>query len=361
MMTNEIFIKRSVEKHGNKYDYSLVEINNIDYKVKIICPIHGIFIQKMYNHFNGGCKKCSTLKVSNEQKTTKEEFIKKSIEVHGNKYIYDLVNYINSKEKVIIICKEHGEFKQIPYSHLNGCGCSKCSNRYLHSNEDFIKSSVKLHGNKYDYSLVNYINNKEKVKILCRKCDQYFEQTPHSHLQNHGCPFCKPGTLGTKEEFIRKSKIKHGDRYDYSLVSYINYNTKVEIICSIHGSFFQEPGNHIQGQNCTYCKNSKGQDKIKNILSKKNIDFESEKKFDDCYNQRKLPFDFYLPDKNIIIEYDGEQHFRPIEIFGGKKTFEKLKINDKIKNNFCKKNNINLIRIPYYEYKNIENILNNIL
>ena len=159
-------------------------------------------------------------------------------------------------------------------------------------------------------------------------------------------------------DFIRLSILKHGNKYDYSLVIYVNADTKVKIICPEHGIFEQRSSSHINGSGCPMCNDSKGEKEISLLLDNMNIKYERQKKFDDCIDNKKLPFDFYLIDYDICIEFDGMQHFKPIEYFGGLKTLEIVKRHDDIKNKFCENNNIRLIRIKYNQ--NIEKKLNSI-
>ena len=229
------------------------------------------------------------------------------------------------------------------------------------SKDEFIEKSRKIHNDKYDYSLVEYKNNSTKVKIICSK-HGIFEQTPNSHLSGKKCYLCDGNIKHTNNSFIEKSRKIHSDKYDYSLINYINSQTKVKIICPIHGVFEQRPNDHIIGkQGCPICNESKGEKEIRNILNENNIKFESQKIFDKCKYKRKLPFDFYLPDYNICIEYDGKQHYKPIDYFGGEKELEKNKIRDKIKNNYCKNNNIKLLRIKYNDNDNIIDKIKNII
>jgi hypothetical protein len=165
LLTTEIFIKRSIVIHKNKYDYSLVNYKNSRTKVKIICPIHGEFEQLPNNHLTGQiCNEC----FKKSKLLTNEIFIKRSNIIHNNKYDYSLVEYKNNKTKVKIICPIHGEFEQQPSKHLGGGGCRKCSILYKTlSLSEFIKKSKEMHGDKYDYSLVEYKNSQIKVKIIC--------------------------------------------------------------------------------------------------------------------------------------------------------------------------------------------------
>lgn len=348
------FVEKSKEIHNNKYDYSLVEYNGIHNKVKIICLIHGVFEQTPNSHLkNRGCPKCGGSK-----KLTTEEFIQKSKEIHGNKYDYSLVDYKNCNKRVNIICPIHGIFKQIPSSHLNGNGCSKCffdinSINKTYTLNKIIDDSKEIHGDKYDYSLVKYNGIDKKIRIICPIHGE-FEQTPTKHINGQGCPKCA-GKNKTTEEFIQQCKNIHGDKYNYSLTNYINNTQKVKIICKKHGIFEQTPANHTHiklQQGCPYCYDSKGESKIKNILNKNNIKYETQKTFEGCVYKRKLKFDFYLLEYNVCLEYDGEQH---TTMYRFEKNDEKLQIRilrDNIKTGFCLKNNIKLIRINYNE--NIE-------
>ena len=292
------------------------------------------------------------------KKLTTDEFIEKARMVHGDRYDYTLVKYSNCKNNIKIICDKHGEFEQIATNHLNGSNCPKCVGLYMDTNY-FIEKANIVHKYKYDYSLVNYINQLIPVEIICKKhC--IFKQLSNHHLQKSGCPKCV-GFKKTTEEFINQSKIIHGDIYDYSLVNYINATNKIKILCFKHVMFEQKPNGHLNGKGCKYCRESKGEKHIEKMLNKKNIEFIRQKTFGLCKNKNILRFDFYLPNNNILIEYDGEQHFKSIEYWGGDKEFEIRQKNDSIKNLFAVNRGINLIRIKYNEINNIEKILNNIL
>ncbi len=288
-----------------------------------------------------------------------EIFIEKAIKIHGDRYDYSLVEYVKSNLKVKIICKEHGEFDKIVSSHLKGEGCPICSNSKMDVN-GFIKKSILKHGNRYDYSLVNNIHSKIKVEIICEK-HGIFEQVVYYHLNGQGCPKCSCVAKSTTDEFVVKSISIHGDRYDYSLVNYNHSKEKVKIICEKHGIYEQLPHIHLSGSGCSMCKSSKGNIKIMKYLKSNSIKFIDEHRFYDCKNILPLPFDFYLPEYNMCIEFDGRQHFEIIERFDGINSFNKVKINDNIKNLYCSNNNINLLRIPYWDFGNIENILNETL
>jgi len=189
------------------------------------------------------------------KKLTIDLFIERAEKLHNNKYDYSEFKYVNSKIKGKIICPKHGEFYQIPNAHLRGIKCPKCSNNLKSSTFEFIKKSQIIHGDKYDYSKVDYINNKTPVTIIC-KLHGKFKQTPSHNLQNvSGCIMCKGSQkhLSTKT-FIKKSKLIHKNKYNYSNVNYKRWDTPVKIVCRKHGMFWQIPHGHLCGQGCPKCK-----------------------------------------------------------------------------------------------------------
>jgi len=210
-----------------------------------------------------------------------------------------------------------------------------------------------MHGDKYNYSLVKYIKSNIKVKIYCKKCEKYFEQTPLAHMRGHGCVDCVNNEQrSNKEEFIIKSKQIHGDNlFNYDLVEYKNNKTKVKLKCNKCNIFFeQKPSAHIKLKHgCPHCKSSRSEKRIKIILNNKNVKYIYQKKFDDCKDKLSLPFDFYLPDYNMCIEYDGIHHFYPHKYWGGEEKLKYTINHDIIKTKYCEENNIKLLRIKYDE------------
>jgi len=415
MKNKKEFIEKANKIYNNKYDYSLVEYKNSQTKVKIICPIHGEFMKEPANHTRSnnkhqGCPKCGNLKSASKRKISKEEYIEKVNKIHNNFYDYSLVSFENIHEKIKIICPKHGVFEQKASNHLhNKQNCPFCVNNNFKSNtEDFIKKAIKIHGDKYDYSLVEYINNKTNVKIILD--GEIYEQSPKSHLKgmsvngllslkefirksikihgdkydyssvkftkttdiinincivhgnfkqrvsNHlngnGCPLCVEKQKKSNIHFINECKKIHGNKYDYSLSKYDGAHKKIKIICPIHGIFTQTPNSHInKSQGCPKCNTniSKGEIEIEKYLKEHNIEHKTQKRFNDCKNKKVLPFDFYLPKHNICIEYDGKQHYKSIPYWGGDDAFKTRQKLDKIKTEYCINNNIQLIRIKYNE------------
>lgn len=378
-LTTEEFVKKARKVHGNRYDYDLVNYKKASFKVKIRCRRHGIFLQTPGRHLSGsGCIKCGFLATGNNLRMTTKEFTEKARAMHGDRYDYSKVDYINKDVKVIIICRLHKkEFKQSPSAHCRGQGCPDCGLLTVTSTiegmklttDEFIAKATKVHGNKYDYSLVGYSKSSVKVKIVCPITGHgIFKQKPNHHLAGIGCPKCGVALRGSKrrlttEKFIAKAIETHGDKYDYSLINYQGSRVKVEITCPLpgHGVFLQEPRHHLAGIGCPSCSESTGEKTIATLLDRLDITYLRQHTFDACRSPKNylLPFDFYvtLPAGHGLIEYDGGQHFKPVDYFGGKETFHTLQQNDAIKNRFATAHNIPLLRIPYHQFDNIEQVV----
>lgn len=312
-----------------------------------------------------------------------ELFIKLSISKFGNKFSFDKVNYINDRTHVIVTCVKHGDIKKFPYTFIKSkYGCNECFNEKRKSIAvvNFIERAILKHGNKFDYSKVNYNTLDDEIIIICPIHGE-FNQTGTNHLKNkHGCPNCAIDSQKVKiNDFVKISNQTHGNKYDYSLVKYDIIDDKVKIICPIHGIFLQKASNHmryrgcrkcnshpmdtttfiqksikihgelysyenteyipsrrprvnitckihgefnqlvrahLQGSGCPKCRNSKGEIAIGNILDELGIIYEKEFRFKDCKYKRALPFDFYLLDYGACIEYHGEQHYYPAKLWG---------------------------------------------
>lgn len=222
---------------------------------------------------------------------TNKEYIEKATLIHGKKYNYSLTEYINKLTKITIICPIHGEFKQKPYKHLYGQGCSSCA--------------------------------KIKLKELLRFDTQIF---------------------------VKKAKEIHSDRYDYTLVDYLNNHTKVILVCKEHGNFKQTPSDHLNGYGCPHCKRiSKGEKLIYRILKENNISFLREYTIPGVVP--RFRYDFYLPELNTFIEFHGQQHYFPIEYFGGEEGLSRTKERDLFKRDLIRTINMKIIYLNYKHLK----------
>lgn len=288
-------------------------------------------------------------------KIDRYEFIWKAIQKHGYRYDYRKVVYTRSKDKVCIICREHGEFFQEATSHLQGSNCPHCYNasrkmKQIWDSDEFIEKAKDIFGDEYDYSKVEYDGIFKKVCIICKKHGEFYK-SPSKHLRGQGCPKCiRFGVKLTDKEFIERSNSVHNYNYDYSKVDYRNIDTKVCIICKKHGEFYQTPHNHLQGRGCPLCNESKLEKEVAALLDDNSIQYERQKRFKWLGRQS---LDFYLPSHQIGIECQGRQHFEPVEVFGGEREYEEVRKRDEKKRILCEMNGINLI---YYDFNNKDNV-----
>ena len=311
----KVFIRKALKVHGNKYDYSKSIYINNHTKIIIYCSEHGFFEQDSDHHIrrHQGCRSCGIITVIDSKRYTKDDFICKAKEIHGeDTYNYSKVNYVDAKTKVIIHCNKHNiDFEQNPHSHLRGCGCPECglekcicdiTSRF--TKEDFINRAIEIHGEgMYDYSEVDYVNSHTDVKILCKKCGEYFYQRPNNHINGQGCPNCHIVSRG--EEFT---------------ISFLNTNNI---------SFKLHKGLLI--------------DDIKQIYP-----------------------DFVLINKNVWIEYNGIQHYKYVDYYHNdsrKGTFLDQLNRDIKERIYCLNNNIKLIEISYIfnTYEKVSDFLDKVL
>lgn len=244
------------------------------------------------------------------------------------------------------------------------------------SQNEWIKRAKNIHGNQYDYSRVKYVNQHTPIVVVCKTHGE-FNVTPSNHVrkmqsENHtpnGCPSCgrekviarnKAGRQ-TEEQALKRLVEVHGSLYQYC--NYKSYMESIDICCPEHGWFNQKYYNHIRGTGCPKCKNSKGEKAIARLLESKGIAYIKQHRFDDCINPNTsypLYFDFFLPEKKCCIEYDGEQHFKPVKFHKkmtdetAKSLFEECKQRDAVKTKYCQDNNLQLIRVGYKDLKNFE-------
>jgi len=255
-------LNRFKKIHGDKYNYDLVDYKGIFKPIKIFCQNHGVFEQTPNVHLTGsGCPECNSVKISTE------DFIKKCKDKHDNFYDYSLVDFKGVANKIKIICPDHGEFEQRASNHVAGQRCPYCANQKW-TNEMFIKKAKDIHGDKYDYTSVNYENAHKKIIIKCPEHGE-FEQIPWNHLSlKEGCPYCGKNK-SNMELFLKKANFVHRNKYDYSLfIKYTNNREKIRIICPDHGEFIQNLNNHLNGQG-SYLFRDKRRKKNKRIFTRK--------------------------------------------------------------------------------------------
>lgn len=280
-LTQETILNQFNDVHGDTYDYSKVVYKGVDTKVEIGCKQgHPSFLQTPYDHRKGnGCPKCGNIKAAlskgfipavhkppkqdgrAKRKLTTEDVVAKFKAIHGDKYDYSRVNYIESKQPVLIGCEHHGFVEVSTFKHVNTDGCPECGKLKKKppiSFQAFKAKATVVHGDKYRYYEGSFTQMQGLVKIHCREHDDFWQQAS-AHVQGRGCPSCALVIMGdthkdTQEEFIEKAIAKHGDTLDFSAVEYLRYDVPVDVICTVHNKSFQiKPNVLLKGQACPIC------------------------------------------------------------------------------------------------------------
>jgi hypothetical protein len=410
-MQREVFIEKAQKIHTTAYDYDTLEYTNLYEPAYLVCPIHGRFkfnpighIRRKKHESSQGCPDCTKYRKFLDCAIELKEFMKKVLSIHGYFYNYNKLTiyqgrkdrafganitntdkyYVRSSDKHAIICPIHGEFTQSLSNHTNKTrphGCPKCA-RELQSFQkltkltECIKQANELHENKFSYLLLNYktlpwylkgkgvedvkyVDSREYHDIIC-PIHGIFPQKLSSHIDTKkpkGCKKCAiDAQKDTTESYIIKARLVHGDLYDYSLVDYVHSQGVIKIICPIHGVFPQVARDHLTGCGCIYCSASRGEKAIRRHLMENKIEHKQQKTFKLCKYKHALPFDFYLPDYDLLIEYQGIQHYEAVDFFGGEEGFIERRKKDKIKKDYAEKHH-NFLAIPYWDFDNIETIL----
>ena len=288
------------------------------------------------------------------KRKTHKEFVEEVYGLVGNEYSV-LTKYKNSQTKLFIKHNECGYVWEItPNNFLRGRRCPKCAGLMRKTTKQFKQEVYEQVGDEY-VVLGNYVNKETKIKIKHNKCGHVWEVKPGNFLNNKTrCPKCFGVAYHkTKNTNIFKKEVKQLTGNEYTVLGeYMGTHTKILIKHNSCGNkYFVTPNKFLLGNRCPKCKTSKGENKVRLYLQNNNYDYREEYTFKNCKRKQELPFDFAIFNSNallFLIEYDGEQHFKPIEVFGGEERFKEQRKNDKIKNKFCQLNNIPLIRIPYY-------------
>lgn len=301
------------------------------------------------------------------KRLTDEEFTERVYNWVGNEYTFE-EPYKGNREKLLVRHNKCGHaYKVAPYAFKHGRRCPYCAHRVTLTNEQFVKSVTDKFDGAYT-PLTKYIDTKHKVTMHCNICGSNWDVVPSSLVQGSGCPTCSYRKRGdarryTKEQFVENLESKYP--HEYTIVGeYKGNHVPIEAIYNHCGHIgFVEPANLLTGYGCPICKNSRGELLVAKVLDSLNIKYQAQKCFDGCKDKRVLPFDFYLPEYNTCIEYDGIQHYEP-RSFGGsdEETIENYNIqksHDAMKDKFCKTNGILLIRIPYRikEFEDLKRIL----
>lgn len=367
--THEEFMKEFNIKNPHA-KYIQIKGTYVGRKTKILCKCkidEHEWTTRPNDLLNGqGCPKCGgTMKKTHEQFIKELQQINQDIEVLGT--------YVNSQTKIKCRCKIDGyEWETKPNALLNEHGCPKCGEKQkiqklTKTHEEFIQELEQI--NTDIEVLGTYVNGQTKIKCKCEICTHEWEATPNDLLQRSGCPKCAGTMKLTHEEFINRMKKINSDIE--ILGTYVNSSTKIKCKCKIcEHEWEATPNNLLRGSGCAKCKITKGEKRIAQYLDNLGIEYiYNMGYFNDLVsvNGGLMRPDFIIPSLKIWIEYDGIQHFEPVNFIGAmseeqvQERFEYTQQNDQIKNQYAKDNNWTLIRIPYWDIDNIEQILDSYL
>lgn len=350
--TKEEFIAKATKIHEGKYDYSKVELVNMNARVTVICPEHGEFqvvpTQHIHKNDQVGCKECG--KKNQGKRKSLEEVLQDFRKVHGDKYDYSGVQYKTMHNDVTIGCKVCNKtFEQRPYAHIQGQGCPICglANRrspLRKTTEKFIEQAKSRWENLYNYDKTKYLNKNTKIKYDCPKHGE-IEQKPKLHI-NSGCPFCNGRGISkhSKLTFTHLANLVHNNKYNYSAVEYKGMGKNLEVICPTHGSFWQTPANHVHNKTgCPKCDAIKSSSRAEKSV----LDFIRQNYAGEIIeNDRKVldgkEMDVYIPSLKLGLEYHG-MYFHVETAYGKKRHWEKA--------NKADEKGIRLIQIYEYEWE----------
>ena len=307
-----------------------------------------------------GCKLCASEKISKSNSMIHDEYVQDL--AIKNPLIEVVEQYVNAKTKIMHHCLKHDVYWAItPDGVLHGRGCRQCGK------EKYYKSRSKTHDQYvHEVEVVNpniivvgqYINNKTPIEHYCQIHNVTWSAAPDGILSGYGCSECRKEKISyktskTHEQYVVELAIANSDIE--VIDKYLGANIPILHRCKIDGyEWLAQPANLLSGCGCPQCNESSGERKVRQWLQSHEVAYIFQKTFADCKDQKQLPFDFYIPAYNTCVEYDGEQHFRSVDLWGGDEYFERLQLHDSIKTRYCKDNNIHLLRISYKQNVNKE-------
>lgn len=329
----------------------------LDANIKIahLCLIHNeLWEVKPSSVLRGaGCPKCHAERSSATRQKSSQQYQTEVARITSS--IIPIEEYKGARTPILHRCIKHNvEWKALPGNILQGCGCAECAK------EKIIQKNTKPH-EQYIHELKekcpgiicieDYQGAEVPILHQCLKMGHKFLSRPADKLSGKGCPKCSGTYQMTNDEFVMKLHTVNPDIEP--LDPYVTMKTPIRYRCKKDGYVWEAiPNSVIHGSGCPQCNESSGERKIRQWLERHHLDFIFQKKYDDCKDKECLPFDFYVPSFDVLIEFDGAQHFRAVELFGGEQGFKVRKKHDEIKNAYCEQNHISLLRISFQD--NIE-------
>lgn len=367
-----IYMYDEIKKEFNERGYTLITDHKLKSteKYEYICQKHmdkgSQFIDWGHFHNRGhGCKYCGLEKSGNARRKDLSEYNGKELaESKGFEYVG--MSRHDKKVWVQFVCPKHRQYgvQEMPYNNMKRVvvGCQHCIGR---NDDENIVLAEMYAANPYIELLEPYQGRAKRIKMKCTKHNVESTKTPYEVVCGKGCYLCGLEKLSVRQRKPEDEFVKElHDKYpNIDLVS--GYTAKTEyadFYCNICKASWTDIADYVSRRGCPRCNGASVESQIGEILQQYKINYIPQYSFNDCRDQRALPFDYYIPDCNVLIEYDGEQHYKPRN-FGGisdeeaKENFKITQFHDKIKTEYCINNNIPLIRIPYWEKNNLENVL----
>lgn len=366
------FLQKARAFHDDKFDYTDVTYVNANTPVTIICPTHGPFQQTPWNHLKGGCSRCAAEARAVARRATVDVA---TVYAAAAQKGYELVDQpIKLKQvplttRVKLKCPSHNHAFSSTVKALisDARNCPKCKGFRISDSktvafQEFLERAKAVHSDKYSYNEATYKGLMQPMEIVCQQHGS-FTQAPVHHLSNKGCVICnRTGSYLTTEVLQQQLKELYGDDATISFDNVVHDpdSRYITITCETHGDVRALKASVRRGRGCPKCyPKSRGEAILAYMLSKYKVSFIEQYKFEGCVHKAPLPFDFFLPDLNVCIEYQGPQHYRPVDAFGGVETFEKVQVRDKVKRDFCRAEGLKLIEIS--EDDDIETVIRGML
>lgn len=359
LLTQAEFLARAAVVHGGRFGYENAVYTGMANMIAVTCHTHGDWLVRAGGHVSGGhgCPGCAGV-----APLTLDEFIRRSVAIHGDAYDYADTVFRGTAHDVAIRCRSHDVvFTQVANNHLRGHGCRECGHEkigdhFRMTQEEFVRRAQIVHGARYDYSRTVYRSQHQRITILCAKHGEV-ETTPSSHLRGSNCAFC--ATEGTADllrmsldEFTARGRAIHGERFAYDQVVYRQYFEPVILICTdCDTTFSQTPALHLAGYGCSTCREYAGEKAVRAFLDASGFQYVAQFGHDELRYRGKLKIDFAIPELRLAIEFDGPQHRGPVLAWGAKTpeqaqaNFEQQLLRDQAKEKWAAERDWTLVRI----------------
>ncbi|QDV86909.1 hypothetical protein [Planctomycetes bacterium TBK1r] len=333
-LTTEEFIRRARVVHGDFFDYSEVEYTGAMDHVTIICPVHGRYKQSPNNHYRQqGCPACE----KKGRQLQRGDFFRKARAKYGDDYDYPVQEFFGAKTPVKVVCKKHGEFTATAGEHVSWRGCPECLRIKRVVLSDHVAVARECKTPVLGLSAAPHVKD---LLFLCKSCFSRIDPRYRSGL----CGQCRAGwNITPFSQVVAQARRIHGDTFTYDEETYVSTVKPMAIKCSAHGTFRQTPQDHLKGQGCPVCKSPKGERRIANWLAKHGVAFKHQHRI--RADGRTVVVDFFVPEENAFIEFDGQQHRKPVKRFGGKEAFFRQVERDQWLDRYAEIQGIYLVRL----------------